>query len=131
MTSTITEQKNSCAICYDDRVLSNNSLVVLHTVKSSTGANIDHIFHENCINKWLAYKQECPICRYRIENEEDNSPPVESMDYSFSARPSFVPYVPLQREPAITTLPFSGFTKWVFSNCCLPLVNAQTSTNTP
>ena len=30
-----------------------------------------HIFHHECINEWVKYKNECPTCRNQIETEEE------------------------------------------------------------
>ncbi|CAG9322713.1 unnamed protein product [Blepharisma stoltei] len=47
-------KEEMCAICLE-----------VFSVGQKIGALIgcQHIFHESCLNKWLGYKEVCPICR--------------------------------------------------------------------
>jgi hypothetical protein len=47
--------KDICAICL------NNNGTFIKTV-------CNHEFHENCLNEWIKYKENCPICRQNLEN---------------------------------------------------------------
>jgi hypothetical protein len=53
---------NNCSICFE--LFNNNDNVII--------LNCNHVYHNNCINEWVKYKSECPICRKEIEciNEE-------------------------------------------------------------
>ena len=43
---------NTCSICID---------TILDTDKMVTSCN--HIFHKECLNKWLQINNQCPYCR--------------------------------------------------------------------
>ena len=47
------EEEEGCPICYDE--LNNENIVVI--------IKCGHIFHKNCINRWLNQNFSCPICR--------------------------------------------------------------------
>ena len=47
--------KDICAICL------NNNGTFIKTV-------CNHEFHEDCLNEWIKYKENCPICRQNLEN---------------------------------------------------------------
>ena len=47
--------KDICAICL------NNNGTFIKTV-------CNHEFHENCLNEWIKYKENTPICRQNLEN---------------------------------------------------------------
>lgn len=49
----------TCAICLEeDRHLSEMS-------------NCTHVFHEDCIDKWLRWSNACPLCREDIDDDYD------------------------------------------------------------
>ena len=49
-----------CAICYDYL----KSFQIIRTL------NCEHYFHQKCADRWLEKKDNCPVCRYSIvENE--------------------------------------------------------------
>ena len=48
-----------CAICLDTYDSSN-----------AVKLNCSHNFHNECIEKWKNVKNECPVCRESIDNEE-------------------------------------------------------------
>lgn len=55
---------SDCVICLDDIV--------------SVGSEIDalrmpclHIYHRNCIHKWLQLSNRCPLCRFQMPLEEE------------------------------------------------------------
>ena len=43
-----------CSICVSDTVQDSNPLVMLQC---------EHTFHKDCIQKWVEYKADCPLCR--------------------------------------------------------------------
>jgi hypothetical protein len=45
---------SSCSICYADYG-EKDTVIVL--------ANCSHYFHKDCINSWIAKKNQCPVCR--------------------------------------------------------------------
>ena len=45
-----------CIICTDSYI--ENELVCV--------LSCNHFFHEKCIEEWIKYKNECPICRTNI-----------------------------------------------------------------
>ena len=51
--------QNKCCICLN-LIDINDKLLVIN--------NCNHIFHKNCLNKWLLEKKHCPICRNKIIN---------------------------------------------------------------
>jgi hypothetical protein len=46
-----------CPICLEEVIESENNRKVLHC---------NHIFHANCINRWLTTRNQCPVCRRRV-----------------------------------------------------------------
>jgi hypothetical protein len=48
--------KDSCAICFDD----------LQTGQMVKALACSHKFHSKCINIWLKQKLKCPLCKERI-----------------------------------------------------------------
>ncbi|KAF5207974.1 hypothetical protein FRX31_002437, partial [Thalictrum thalictroides] len=55
------EEPEACMVCRDD-FLTDEDIVVLPCVQS-------HIFHENCIVKWLEESHVCPLCRFELPIE--------------------------------------------------------------
>lgn len=53
----IGENNESCTICSDD--IENNQDIIELKCK--------HIFHPNCIEEWVMYKPECPVCRGEVD----------------------------------------------------------------
>jgi hypothetical protein len=51
------ENNNICSICQNDNMNINNTIIT----------PCIHIFHNECLNKWLEIKKECPYCRAHIE----------------------------------------------------------------
>lgn len=51
--------KTECAICYEDFQLKENVRMMNCTGK--------HIFHVECIDKWLMTKKTCPTCNFNLE----------------------------------------------------------------
>lgn len=47
---------NNCTICCTQ--FENNDSVIL--------LNCNHIFHKECINEWIHYKAECPLCKTSV-----------------------------------------------------------------
>lgn len=58
--------KDVCSICLDD-VAVNEKVCLL---------NCTHMFHENCIVKWLGQNNTCPLCRCQLyeKDSEDVEP---------------------------------------------------------
>lgn len=48
-----------CTICLEEVIDSDNNKKVLHC---------NHTFHENCINRWLRTRSQCPVCRRRVQS---------------------------------------------------------------
>ena len=48
-----------CTICLEEVIDSDNNKKVLHC---------NHTFHQNCINRWLRTRSQCPVCRRRVNN---------------------------------------------------------------
>ena len=36
-----------------------------------------HAFHQKCMTRWLAVKQTCPLCRYKLLSGRSEAPPSE------------------------------------------------------
>lgn len=56
---------NTCIICLDE-------------IKKAKKLNCGHVFHLNCLRRWLEQKVKCPTCRKTIElggqqNQQDNA----------------------------------------------------------
>lgn len=54
--STISDKNTQCTVCMDNIDL--NQTIV------QTQCN--HIFHSKCLDNWVKYKSDCPICRKKI-----------------------------------------------------------------
>jgi len=48
-----------CTICLEEVIDSDNNKKVLHC---------NHTFHQNCINRWLRTRSQCPVCRRRVQS---------------------------------------------------------------
>ena len=59
-----TKTDTACSICFED--IKKTELIQL--------LNCTHFFHHNCLSNWVKIKNECPICRHKIEiiNIEDS-----------------------------------------------------------
>lgn len=56
------DKKNDCPICYSD-----------YTVTDASKLPCNHVFHKECITKWLKEHNSCPLCRkIVIDCEECN-----------------------------------------------------------
>lgn len=76
----MSESDVCCSICMDN--IFNNEIY-----KTSC----DHIFHRNCLLKWLEKKESCPYCRKEcllekknLENLTDYPKNFENSDYSYN-----------------------------------------------
>ena len=56
------EANRSCMICLDDFV-SKEKVIALPCI---------HFFHPKCIKKWIENKNECPICKFVLTEENIN-----------------------------------------------------------
>jgi E3 ubiquitin-protein ligase RNF115/126 len=54
------DQKLECAICKDEYALEDKVKVL----------PCNHLFHGQCIDKWLENSNVCPICRYEFETDD-------------------------------------------------------------
>ena len=61
--SKLTEDKKRCSICLENFKNGDNSIIL----------PCIHIFHGECIKKWMNKKNACPICKSKINNNEINS----------------------------------------------------------
>ncbi|KAK0412730.1 hypothetical protein QR680_006374 [Steinernema hermaphroditum] len=50
----------NCSICFD----------WLNNTKSTCVTNCSHVFHEECLNKWLSQKATCPLCSRTVSNAQ-------------------------------------------------------------
>lgn len=48
-------QRLNCVICYNDIDIQNRQSYML--------APCDHVFHKECLMRWMEVKMECPVCR--------------------------------------------------------------------
>ena len=55
------EEKKKCLICLDN-FKNNDDSIILPCI---------HIFHAECIKKWLKNKNSCPICKSKIDNNNN------------------------------------------------------------
>lgn len=55
--------QEKCAICTSEFEVDENV----------TFLNCDHVLHTECINEWVMYKSECPICRGKIDTISDTT----------------------------------------------------------
>lgn len=46
-----------CTICLEEVIDNDNNKKVLHC---------NHVFHKNCIDRWLITRTQCPVCRRRV-----------------------------------------------------------------
>lgn len=51
-------EKTNCAICYSE---------VCQDSKDCFVTPCNHLFHKNCIHKWMKIKMNCPICRGKLK----------------------------------------------------------------
>ena len=58
----LSDVKKRCVICMDDFEF-NDETISLPCV---------HIFHSDCIKKWFKRQNTCPICKYKIEQENND-----------------------------------------------------------
>ena len=59
-----TKTEAVCSICFED--IKETELIQL--------LDCTHFFHHNCLSAWVKIKDECPVCRHKIEiiNIEDS-----------------------------------------------------------
>ena len=75
---------NTCAICCDE--------LEQKTIKTPCG----HQMHNNCLTHWLLLNETCPICRFKIgnndysndesydeENYDDEEEPIDHIEFNF------------------------------------------------
>lgn len=81
MTSPTNSDVLTCQICYEDlpNIEENSSARADHQVVEVTRTVCNHIFHESCLNSWLATKRRaredgtCPYCRAVIKRYVDTT----------------------------------------------------------
>ena len=54
------EEKKKCLICLENFKIGENTIIL----------PCIHIFHSNCIKKWMEKNNKCPICKYKIDSFE-------------------------------------------------------------
>lgn len=60
----LSEEKKRCSICLENYKNGDDSIVL----------PCIHIFHAECIKTWMKKKNACPICKNKINSENDNFP---------------------------------------------------------
>ena len=58
----LAEDKRKCTICLED-YKNNDDSIILPCI---------HIFHSECIRKWMKKKNICPICKSKINSKNNN-----------------------------------------------------------
>ena len=53
----------NCSIC-KDQFEKGNKVIIL---------KCEHVLHSDCIEEWVKYKSECPVCRERIDTTDSNN----------------------------------------------------------
>ncbi len=49
--------------------MDNTCIICLEEIKKAKKLNCGHIFHLNCLRRWLEQNVQCPTCRTKIELE--------------------------------------------------------------
>jgi len=60
-----------CLICQEE------DLITLDMENNIMQTQCFHLFHKECMEKWLEYGYNCPCCRFELQ--EENKPPFEDM----------------------------------------------------
>ncbi|CAD8127172.1 unnamed protein product [Paramecium sonneborni] len=55
------ESNRECSICLVDFITTKKAL------EQCVQTDCKHIFHKECLNQWLKYRQTCPICRVALK----------------------------------------------------------------
>ncbi|KAF5204637.1 hypothetical protein FRX31_005778 [Thalictrum thalictroides] len=55
------EELEACIVCKEDFLIGED-IIVMHCIKS-------HIFHEECLVKWLEESHVCPLCRFELPKD--------------------------------------------------------------
>ncbi|CAN0841295.1 ERAD-associated E3 ubiquitin-protein ligase HRD1B [Linum grandiflorum] len=68
------DPKLECSVCLESFIIHSNDDVEDYSVGSTPAKKLvcSHVFHEDCIRRWLAVQASCPMCRLPIP--EDHSP---------------------------------------------------------
>lgn len=66
-----TQSVVNCSICHE----SLHSRSIIRQVD-----RCGHIFHHECIEKWLSENRKCPLCMQHVIREEDEPPPTNNND---------------------------------------------------
>ena len=60
------DSEKNCVICSTDYDIDENVI----------NLNCKHTFHPTCLQEWVMYKSECPMCRSNIYTVDNNGPEV-------------------------------------------------------
>ena len=61
--SKLNDEKKRCSICLDNYKIGDDSIIL----------PCIHIFHAECIKKWMKKKNSCPICKTKISSDNNDS----------------------------------------------------------
>lgn len=54
------DEKERCTVCLND----------FETGEGVRTLKCDHLFHVDCIDRWLVYNKKCPVCRLEVDKEK-------------------------------------------------------------
>eukprot|EP01006_Ploeotia_vitrea_P008599 TRINITY_DN20652_c0_g1_i1.p1 TRINITY_DN20652_c0_g1~~TRINITY_DN20652_c0_g1_i1.p1 ORF type:complete len:544 (-),score=52.48 TRINITY_DN20652_c0_g1_i1:1289-2920(-) len=82
-------ENTNCTVCLSDFELEET----LRTLPCN------HIFHRDCVDRWLKTNKSCPCCRQDIEEAKPQSPKTGAQQEPQRPRPEAIPHDPHQPVP--------------------------------